>query len=120
MTHENLDDLEYTADGIRDRANELGRSADEQRVQASMQEETAKAIYALRDAVKELSASMPAEQPEAEAPAENGLYVIGDTPPEATPVAVEGGFTDLSLLIEVLNEQLTDSQKRDVIGALSV
>lgn len=44
--HGNKDDLEYTADGIRDYGN-----SDEQRVQASMQEETAKAIYALRDAV---------------------------------------------------------------------
>lgn len=45
--HKNKDDLEYTGDCIRDR----GRDANEQRVQASMQEETAKAVYALRDAV---------------------------------------------------------------------
>lgn len=49
--HPNKDDLEYTADGIRDRSV----SSDETHIQASMQEETAKAIYALRDAVEELT-----------------------------------------------------------------
>lgn len=47
--HRNKGDLEYSADGIRD------RGGDEEHVQASMQEETAKAIYALRDAVVELA-----------------------------------------------------------------
>lgn len=52
--HDNKDDLEYTADGIRERMT----TNDEAHVQASMQEETAKATYALRDAIEELTAAV--------------------------------------------------------------
>lgn len=49
------DSLEYTADGIRDTASELGRNADEQAVTASMVEEQAKATHRLAAAVEELT-----------------------------------------------------------------
>lgn len=39
------DDLEYSSDGIRDVKQDLGKPVDEQAVQASMQEETAKAMH---------------------------------------------------------------------------
>lgn len=47
------DDLEYTADGIRDTNSDLGKETDPNSVQASMQEETAKAIHRLAAAVEQ-------------------------------------------------------------------
>ena len=49
------DDLEYRADGLRDMASNRGSEPNEQHIQASMQEETAKAIHRLAFAVEELT-----------------------------------------------------------------
>lgn len=49
------DDLEYTADELRDLSQKRGSKPDHQKVQASMQEETAKAIHRLAAAVERIA-----------------------------------------------------------------
>lgn len=44
------DDLNYTADGLRDTASKLGRDSDEQHIQSTMLEEIALAIHRLAEA----------------------------------------------------------------------
>lgn len=53
---EHKDDLEYAADELRDNASSLGKERDPTKTQASMQEETAKAIHRLAAAVENQNA----------------------------------------------------------------
>lgn len=48
-------DLEYNSDGLRDIASSRGRDPDEQHIQASMQEETAKAMHRVAAAIEDLT-----------------------------------------------------------------
>lgn len=57
MTNHN-NGLEYTSDELRDTAHDLGKDPDEQRIQASMQEQTAKAMHRQAEAMENMAEEM--------------------------------------------------------------